>query len=359
MEDIIIKVDQANLANYEIVINSSLLARVNEFVAGQNYSSIFILTDKNLFNHYQKTLQDFLPKAKFITIDFGDEHKDLESLNFIWDQLIMGNADRHSLLINFGGGMIGDIGGLASATYMRGIDCINVPTTLLAQVDASVGGKVAVNYSGIKNLIGVFKAPIKILIDTETLKTLPKRELLSGWAEVIKIALTSDYNLWDEICDINPIELDSAQLLKYIVTAIKLKVKIVTEDPYEKNIRKLLNFGHTVGHALESLAFKSDYPLLHGEAVALGMLIEQRIAEKSKIFKGNFSDSFYQILKALSYKVEIPKNLKSEDIYKLLFKDKKNEGNIINWTLINEVGKGCYNQHVELDIIKEVINESY
>ena len=238
------------------------------------YSKVAILVDEN-------TKRDCLPKLPkiensiIIEVTSGEINKNISSCNYIWEQLSEHNFDRDSLLINLGGGVIGDMGGFAASTYKRGIDFIQVPTTLLAMVDASVGGKLGVDLNGLKNQIGVFNNPESVLILPEFLETLPENQLKSGFGEVIKHALISDKNLWQEIISIPFNEMNWEKIIE---TSINIKNKIVLSDPYEKGERKKLNFGHTFGHAVETYYLEKGTPILHGEAVLMGILLELELS---------------------------------------------------------------------------------
>ena len=257
------------------------------------------------------------------------------------------DADRHSLVINIGGGIIGDMGGFAAATYKRGIAFIQMPTTLLAQVDASIGGKLAVNFKSIKNNVGVFRHPETVIIDTKFLKTLSDRELASGYAEVIKHALIADKKLWKKLLKIN--DLRAVNWGKLLPQAIEVKNKIVAIDPFEKKERKALNFGHTIGHALESIFMKTKNPLLHGEAVAIGMICESYLSHKKgsltkkELLKiTNFINRFYK-----KRKISLKQIVKAQALVK---HDKKNKGKVDKSALLEQV-----QQHCEDYLAKEVL----
>ncbi|MCL4139067.1 UNVERIFIED_CONTAM: hypothetical protein GTU68_016857, partial [Idotea baltica] len=259
-----------------------------------------------------------------------------DSCSTIWEQLTEQGADRSSLLINLGGGVIGDMGGFAASTYMRGIDFIQLPTTLLSQVDASVGGKLGVDFMDFKNMIGLFKNPKAVIIDPYFLNTLDKRQIRSGFAEMIKHAIIADQRMLSRLVQIDPNQFfDWAE---YIEASIEIKKKIVTQDWQEKGIRKILNFGHTLGHAIESNALSKENPLLHGEAIAIGMLLELHIAVNILEFP---LQKFRKIAKYLIkiYGKSPIAELDTKRILALMKKDKKNHNEEIRFALVNEVGE--------------------
>ena len=256
--------------NYSIWLGENSLSKLD--ISG--YSKVAILVDENTKRNCLPKLPQ-LENSIIIEVTSGEINKSISSCNYIWEQLSEHNFDRDSLLINLGGGVIGDMGGFAASTYKRGIDFIQVPTTLLAMVDASVGGKLGVDFNGLKNQIGLFNNPESVLIFPEFLETLPENQLKSGYAEVVKHALISDNNLWEKIISVPFNEMNWGEIIE---TSINIKNKIVLSDPYEKGERKKLNFGHTFGHAVESYYLEKGTPILHGEAVLMGILLEVEIS---------------------------------------------------------------------------------
>ena len=291
------------------------------------YSKVAILVDNN-------TKKDCLPKIPqldssiIIEIKSGEEHKNINTCKFIWKQLTSHHFDRNSLLINLGGGVIGDMGGFAAATYKRGIDFIQVPTTLLAMVDASVGGKLGVDFNGLKNQVGLFSNPKSVIINPEFLQTLPDNELKSGFAEVVKYALISDNNLWKEL---NSTAFDKLNWETIILTSIQIKNNIILSDPFEKGNRKKLNFGHTFGHAIESYYLQKGTPILHGEAVLMGILLEVEISVFSQQQNNEIKN---YILSNFS----LPFTPKKSDLLPFLMNDKKNKVGKINFSLLTKIG---------------------
>ncbi len=316
---------QAN--NYPIVIGENSLSEFNF----QDYSQIAILVDKN-------TKRDCLPiflgahpqlnNALIIEIKSGEENKNIVTCNFIWQQLTENNFDRNALLINLGGGVIGDMGGFCASTYKRGIDFVQIPTTLLAMVDASVGGKLGVDFKGLKNQIGIFANPKVVLIAPEFLKTLDENQLVFGFAEVVKHALIADKDFWVELTKTNFHDLIWKEV---IVHSITIKNKIVLSDPQEKGERKKLNFGHTFGHAIESYYLQKGTPVFHGQAIALGMLIESKMSNLTEIEKG-------EITTYILSNFTLPYNPAKNKLIQFLLNDKKNKIGKINFSLLEGIG---------------------
>ena len=259
-------------------------------------------------------------------------------------------------MINIGGGMITDLGGFVAATYKRGIDFVNIPTSLLAMVDASVGGKNGVNLESLKNMVGTFTQPQMVIVDVDYLASLPGNQMRSGLAEMFKHGLIADLSYWNKLKDLSELTTNDLELLIY--HSVSVKNEIVKQDPEEKNVRKLLNFGHTLGHVIESYSLKSSNinPLLHGEAVAIGMILEAYISYK----KGLLTKSSYLEIKEtlnLMYQSIVFNENDIELCTSLLIHDKKNENGTIMFTLLQEIGQGIINQSVESELIKEAFND--
>lgn len=318
-----------------------------------NNKKTFILCDSNTKQcvNYFKSKIPFFSNSLVIVIEPGEKNKTLESANNIWKELINKKANRNDLLINIGGGLITDIGGFVAATYKRGIQFINIPTSLLGMIDASIGGKTGVNFNGFKNQIGLFNNPEIILCDPYFLKSLPKEELLSGLAEVLKHGLIYNKKYWDYCTSL---ELDKLDILKIINESISIKTKIVCIDPQEKKERKLLNFGHTIGHAIESMLIQKQKQTLHGFAVATGIIIESYISFELNHLK---EEDFIEIKKTIN-KI-FPKitflNTEIPALLELMKTDKKNNSDEINFTLIDKIGHGIVNQNVNTNQLKLIL----
>lgn len=322
-----------------------------EFFKQYSFKKIFVLVDDNTFQFCYPLIQNSLPDSHVvITIPFGEKSKTLEFVNYIWEKLSQNVADRKSLLINLGGGMITDIGGFVAGTYQRGIDFINIPTTLLAQIDASVGGKTGFNLNNLKNQIGIFNFPVAVFISSQFIKTLPQREFISGLAEMIKHAILSSKDSWERLKLVNPEKIDSENLQLLIKESINIKLAIVESDPFEKGNREALNFGHTIGHAIETFFNRRNITILHGEAVAIGLIAELFISNKIASFNylNLFDVAEFLATYFKSFNIEYDDYNELIDIMK---HDKKNKNNSIIFTLLNdfgkfEIGKNCSDEEI-------------
>ena len=350
---------------YHIAVGTKTLAMVIKKIDLSKYSKIIILTEKKIYNLWKNKIDSAVKYDKIIQIESGEKMKNLSTAIEILKEIMKIGADRKSLLINIGGGMITDLGGFVASIYMRGIEYVNCPTTLLAMVDASIGGKNGVNFEETKNIIGCFGHPKIVIIDVIFLQTLEKRELNSAFGEIIKHAIIFDKKYFNMLTRYNKID-DEKILLKIISRSLKIKKYIVEKDFKEKNIRKFLNFGHTVGHALEAVAMSADAPLLHGEAVALGMIIEAKIAEKINMILQNEVKKIEKILIQYGFENIINRASvckifgdKIDEILRIMKKDKKNENAIIKMVLPTKIGNCKYNVNVSNEQIKEVLQEYF
>ncbi len=308
-----------------------------KFISSSTYSQIGFICDENTIRNCYQSFGKAAYSHKVFEIKSGEENKTLETCLSIWDWMTENKFDRNSLIINLGGGVIGDMGGFCAATYKRGIPFIQIPTTLLAQVDASIGGKLGVDFKNYKNHIGVFQLPGKVIIDTSFLQTLHSEDLKSGFAEVVKHAVIRDADEFEKLRALKWSEVDDWQPI--VMHSVNIKGDIVESDPREQGPRKLLNFGHTIGHAVESYYLQSkERSLLHGEAVALGMICESYL---SYIKLGLPEDQLHSIVKYLLeiYKKVDLEEMERDDFLKYLSQDKKNKGNTIICTLLKEIGK--------------------
>lgn len=323
-----------------VVITNDIHHLLSKYIKDHAFSSIGILVDEHTREFCLPVLGESVENACILEIESGETNKNLDTCQSIWLQLTAALFDRHALLINLGGGVIGDMGGFCAATYKRGITFINIPTTLLAQVDASVGGKLGIDFRGYKNHIGVFKEPDRVFIDPVFLTTLPHRELRSGFAEVIKHALISDAAYWPNIVKYRFSEQDWQSHIKH---SVRIKKQIVKMDPMEKGPRKILNFGHTIGHAIESYFLNQpDRNLLHGEAIAAGMVIESYLSREILAIRELELMEIQNYIFSVFDKILISEN-DIEPIINLSIQDKKNEKGIINFSLLKEIGAATYN----------------
>lgn len=333
---------------YNIYIGSDCFSELQNFF--NDHSQIFILADEHTKKYCLKVLRPYLPSFQVIQIKSGEKNKTIRTCEKIWKELSKENADRKSLLTNLGGGTITDIGGFGASTYKREIDFINIPTTLLAQVDASVGGKTGIDFLGYKNQIGTFAFPKAVFINPDFLKTLNKRELISGFAEMIKYGLIADKNYWKEIKGIKDIKKIKEE---NIFHSIEIKNKIVSSDPYENGLRKMLNFGHTIGHAIESASLKTKKPLLHGEAIAIGIICEAYLSRKILGLKSEELNEITSFIISIVQPKEIKHPIKN--LIALMKQDKKNNDSEINFTLLASIGKAKINNSCSEELIEESI----
>lgn len=342
----------AKSTGYTIFIGESIIETIGSIFDFSKYSKIAIITGIDIPDRWLKILQRALPlKPQVIIIPSGEKYKNIETVIGIWDELQKQKMDRKSVIINLGGGVVCDIGGFAAGTYLRGIDFIHVPTTVLSQVDASVGGKVGINFASLKNYIGLFKQPAGVIVDLDTLSTLPQRDFNQGFAEIIKHGLIVDNAFFDLVTSKKPQEFDIQELIKILTWSLEIKSKIVMEDEKEGGLRKLVNFGHTIGHAIESLSLETNKPFLHGEAVHLGMIAETRISELIGLLKPGEAGIIYERLSRTGLPVTAG-NIKIESILSKLMMDKKVIGGQINWTLLKSIGEGVIDQKIENDIVE-------
>jgi len=344
---------------YSIHIGSGSLMLLQAYLKQAQYknSRFFILVDENTIKHCLPELiaqVKMLQSAEIIEVESGEQNKNIEVCIELWKTLGEYAANRKSVFINLGGGVIGDMGGFVASTFKRGIEFINIPTTLLAQVDASVGGKTGIDLNNLKNEIGVFNNPSLVIIYPNFLRSLNKKEYLSGFAEIIKHALIADKNHWKDIVKTGLS--DEETIAKLVIKSIRIKNETVKKDPQEKGLRKTLNFGHTIGHALESYFLeKGETTLLHGEAVAAGMICESFLSYRKNKLTHSELDEIISFITSL-YK-QIP--FKKEDevrLIELMQHDKKNDNGNINFTLLSEIGCAEINKTSTIELIKASFN---
>ncbi|WP_298615202.1 3-dehydroquinate synthase [uncultured Odoribacter sp.] len=328
-----------------------ILGQVLENFASEN---IFILADTGS-NKYCVPLLNLerINVKNRIVIGEGEVNKSPESVLYIWKILSDRGAKRNAVLVNVGGGLVTDIGGFAAACFKRGIKCINVPTTLLSQVDASVGGKTGMNFNGLKNEIGTFSLPEKVIIDISFLKTLPQRQILSGFAEMLKHALLAGGEHFEAVFSVSPEQIDWENFAGLLEESVKVKYAVVKADPQEAGIRKALNFGHTVGHAIESAAIEKGMELYHGDAVAYGMLAELYLSEVKMGFESGLYERIRQHIRRI-YPSYIPQ-LPEECLYGLMLHDKKNEQEGVNFTLLRRPGEFSIDNYCSQEEILEAL----
>jgi 3-dehydroquinate synthase len=338
---------------YSIYFNEPCYTYLQEILQHGNYSSLYIIADTNTSQH---CLPNFLAQVvtelpiEIIEIEAGEINKSIETCIEVWHALTELGADRKSIMINLGGGVVTDLGGFAASTFKRGMDFINVPTSLLAMVDASVGGKTGVDLGVLKNQVGVINNPTAVLIDTSFLETLPPNEMRSGLAEMLKHGLIADKNYWKQFSDLSNLTTDD--LGKLIYDSVIIKNTIVEQDPTEKGLRKALNFGHTIGHAIESyfLDNSEKTPLLHGEAIAIGMITEAYCSLHKNLISAEEFNEIKQVILGIFELVNFEEKDVAE-IIKLLVHDKKNVSGQVQFALLDGIGKTLIGQSVENSLI--------
>lgn len=322
-----------------VFIVDDLTKDIEQLIAHFPEGKVFLLSDENSYKHCFDKIKSVkgLDPERTIIIPDGDNNKTLTAVEKVWNILSTGGADRKSLLLTLGGGMPCDLGGFAASTFKRGIQFINIPTTLLSQVDASIGGKTGINFGGLKNEIGVFNQANAVLIDTSFLETLDQSNMVSGYAEMIKHALIFSPEHWNRLNAFDILNPDLNQLKDLVAESIRIKNHFVQNDPTEQNIRKALNFGHTYGHAFESMAMHENRPMLHGYAVAFGMICELHLSHTRLGFPKSEVLEITKYIEQLYGHFNFTKD-KFDELYNLMTHDKKNEDNKINFTLLKETG---------------------
>ena len=343
--------------NQDIIIADNLEQSLAEAIGKVEHDKLFVLTDTTTKELCWPVVKDYavMKDAIVITIAPTDEAKTLETLASVWTALQKGSATRHSLMVNLGGGMVTDLGGFAASTFKRGMTYINIPTTLLSQVDASVGGKTGINFGGLKNEIGVFNCARCVILSSTFLRTLDRENLLSGYAEMLKHGLLSSKEGWAELLcfDISAPDYDTLQTL--VAKSVNVKEQIVNEDPTEKGIRKALNLGHTAGHAIESLALKEGRTVLHGYAVAWGVLMELYLSARKCGFPAKEMHQMEAYVKE-HYGKFLYECKHYDMLCDFMSHDKKNQGSSINFTLLGGIGDIRINQTASMEEIEEMLD---
>lgn len=332
-----------------VIFESNKFSKLNSFIKKGKYSRLVLLADSNTMQQCYPLLAQVCPliqKADLLEIEAGEQIKTLDTCKELWETLSEAQIDKNALLINLGGGVITDIGGFVASVYKRGIDFIHIPTSLLAMADASVGGKCGVDLNSIKNQLGTITQPKAVFINTDFLNTLPQRHLVNGMAEIMKMALIADSKMIKSLQD------GKTSLDFLIKKSVALKSAIVKKDPYDKGIRKTLNFGHTVGHAIESFLLGTDDELLHGEAIAIGILLESLIAYDKKMIKQLELELVIAMIRS-NYKVLQFTKEEQDRIVELMMHDKKNKNNKIHMSLVNKLGACKFNVEVNVQQIQK------
>lgn len=322
-----------------------------------SHSATFILCDTNTNEHCVRFLLETIPalnEVPIIEIPAGEESKSLEIVAQLYEELLHHNADRQSLLLNVGGGVISDIGGFVASTYKRGIDFINIPTTVMAQVDAAMGGKCGIDLMAVKNAVGLFSWPKSVLVFTGFLNTLPEKELKSGFAEMLKHALIADAEYWEALAHVDSNE--ASHIAVFVKRSNEIKSEITKEDPNERSVRKKLNYGHTVGHAIESFFLAKSDPITHGNAIGWGMILENRIAVQLQILNPFLAQTIENRILGIFDPLPSFSNEEQEQIFEFMLNDKKNKNGVFHFSLIQEIGDCLIQVEVSEEIARKVIS---
>ena len=340
--------------------NQNGIEAINEFINRSKPSKIIVITDDNTRKYCLPVFKNlFSFEFTNVNVKNGDENKNIHTLTGIWDKLLQIDADRKSLIINLGGGMVTDIGGFAAVTFKRGIDFIHVPTSLLGMVDAAIGGKNGINFKQAKNQIGTIVPPQFVWINTGFLASLSGEEIDSGFAEMLKHGLIADKTYWNDLVTHHSVfrsNNDKEKILTLIKTSVDIKDRVITSDPKEQGLRKILNFGHTLGHAIEShLNYHKNMPVSHGKAVAVGMILAAYLSFKLLNFSIAQRDEIKKSILSIYAMIDFSKS-DIENIIKLLAYDKKNENGIINFVLLSEIGAPVLDQQVPDNTIREAFD---
>ncbi len=336
-----------------LIFSTSIASDLEKVLSGISFSQLFVLTDQNTEKHCLPKIKSILPiETVFKTVEAGEKNKNLSTCADIWSAMTASALDRKALFINIGGGVISDMGGFCASIYKRGIRFINVPTSLLSQVDASVGGKLGVDFEGLKNHLGTFNEPETVLISTEFLETLPQQELRSGYAEIIKHGLIQDKSYFESLSKDSWKNQNWMDLIQH---SVGIKKRVVLSDPKEGGLRKILNYGHTIGHAFESHFLDGPKHLLHGEAIAIGMICEGYLSHK----KLKLSLDELKIITKTFLSIYGKFSFSESDLAPILdlcLQDKKNEGSVLMFSLLEKIGNCSFNIPVSRKEIEDAIH---
>jgi len=341
----------------KLFFSKNIQTDLENVLSGYASNQIFVLCDSHTEALCLPEVKgaECLKQARFLSIPAGDDQKNTDNLSKIWQFLSQEGATRKSVLINIGGGMITDLGGFASATFKRGIDCIHLPTTILSAVDAAVGGKTGINFNGLKNEIGAFHLPKAVLFYAPFFESLDEPNILSGYAEMLKHGLLSNTKYWNELLSLDLRHPESPEFLSAVKESVYIKEDITEQDPKEQGIRKALNLGHTAGHAFESLSYKQGTPVLHGYAIAWGLICELYLSSKRFGFPSAVLQQYIYLVREaygvfpISYK-DYPA------LYETMTHDKKNESKAVNFTLLSSIGDIQLNQTADKALIEEMLD---
>ena len=358
METLRVTIPPSPSRSYPLYIGENIFADAVQELALGRYSRVAVVTDVHVQPLWSARLREVLPGDPLeIVIATGEDNKTIESVSQVWRALMAAGFDRHAIVFNLGGGLTGDLGGFAASTYMRGIDFVQVPTSLLAQVDASVGGKVGVNFGEVKNLAGTFQQPKAVILDVATLTTLPARELRAGFAEVIKHAAIRDRRHFEDLMAHHYVTASPSEWAALVRTQCHIKANVVTADERERGLRKILNFGHTMGHALEMESYAHGAPLLHGEAVALGMRFAATLSARLGHLPQQDAERLSALLEQYELPTRVPFPAAPDDLLRRILSDKKNEAGTVKWTLLTGLGSAIFDVHIDEPLLREALEE--
>lgn len=354
-----VKVKREN-TSYPIIIKQNAINGICKHIDLSRYSSIFCISDSNVAPVYLEKIKKII-NEKYENIAYnssvfkaGEKNKNIDTCLKIYEEMAKARFDRKGIVINIGGGVVTDMGGFIASTYQRGTDFLNISTSILGMVDASIGGKLGINIETLKNYIGLYNHPRIVIMDINTLKTLPQREFVSGFAEIIKHGIIKDEEYFNFVSSKKPREFTVKELTSIIEISCKIKSFCIENDERENGLRKILNFGHTVGHAIESIKLNTKKPLLHGEAIALGIVAESKISQ----LLGRISQKEFQkienTLKAASLPTRISP-IRYRDLEKKMLNDKKNFNKKLKWILIDEIGQATWDNEVPSSIVRKGI----
>ncbi len=338
-------------------VDRGLLEKLPSLIQSARYSSIVVVADTGAVKARDRVCTALgIPHSRVLSVQGGEAQKNTEGLMRLWEFFVEQNLDRRSLVITVGGGATSDLVGFAAATYMRGIAFINIPTTLLAQVDASIGGKAGINFHGVKNLLGSIAQPAGIVIDIDTLETLPERELRSGFAEIVKHGLIADRDYFDTVTSKRCTAWSADEMVALVHRSCEIKKRVVESDEREQGPRKTLNFGHSIGHAVESFSLAHGPSLTHGEAISIGMYGEAYISHRiGKISAADLS-TIDQGLRAAGLPTRLPTPIPTAELRSLISRDKKNVGGHVKWSLLDRIGSAVFDIVVPEELIVEVLS---
>lgn len=338
-------------------VDRGLLEKLPNLLRRERYSSIVVVADAGASTARDRVCSALdIPQTRVLSVRGGESQKNTEGLIHLWEFFVEQNLDRKSLVITVGGGATSDLVGFASATYMRGLSFVHVPTTLLAQVDASIGGKAGINFGGVKNLIGSIAQPVGIVIDIDTLATLPERELRSGFAEVVKHGLIADRDYFEQVTSKPCTAWTADEMVGIVYRSCEIKKRVVESDETEQGPRKTLNFGHSIGHAVESFSLAHGPALTHGEAISIGMYGEASISHRvGKISAADLA-TIDEGLKAAGLPTRLLSPIPQQELRDLLARDKKNVSGQVKWTLLERIGSAVFDVVIPEELIAEALS---